>query len=189
MAAQMERGEIRANGERDSRVGWLETADGSRYRRREPEMGAALRPLASLLAIVLGLTLAHCASNYEVSPEVRKAEWEAKNIYPAAYRAEIIAYLRNYLNDPTNVRDAMVSEPMLKPMGLGNRFVSCVRFASRHGSDGNAAGGRENAVGREHAAIFVGGKLDAYQEVKDANKDRCAGAVYGPFPELEKLTR
>ncbi len=85
--------------------------------------------------------------------------------------------MRNYFNDPTNVRDTGVSEPELKPMGLGNRFMSCIRYALRNVG--------VNPPGREHVVIFVGGKLDAVRD----GRDQCAGAAYTPFPELERLTR
>jgi hypothetical protein len=126
---------------------------------------------------IFTLLLSACAS-YEVAPEVRKADWEAKNVFPVGYKSEILAYLRVYVNDPANVRDAGISEPALKSMGLGNRYVSCVRYASKR--TGSA---------KEHAAVFVGGKLDRFQEIKEANKDLCSGVSYAAFPQLEDLTR
>jgi hypothetical protein len=138
--------------------------------------GGVLR-LLSLLA--LGVTVSACASgNYEVSAEVRKAEWEAKNLYPRSYRAEIVAYLRTYLNDPSGLREAAISEPVLKPMGLGQRYVSCVRYRAKAGSG-------DLGASRDHLVVFVQGKLDAFKE----GKDQCAAATYVPFPELETLTR
>jgi hypothetical protein len=128
---------------------------------------------------LLAAALAGCASySTEPSPEAQRAAWEARNLYPQSYRSEILAYMRNYFNDPRNVRDAVVSEPELKPMGLGNRYVSCLRYGLK-----NAAGA--GPPGREHVVIFVGGKLDALRDAKD----QCAGAAYTAFPELERLTR
>jgi hypothetical protein len=138
--------------------------------------GGVLRLLGLL---VLGVTMSACASdNYEVSAEVRKAEWEAKNLYPRGYRAEIVAYLRTYLNDPTGLREAAISEPVLKPMGLGQRYVSCLRYRAK------AASG-DLGASRDHLVVFVQGKLDAFKE----GKDQCSAATYVPFPELETLTR
>ena len=129
--------------------------------------------------LALSVTMSACASgNYEVSEEVRKAEWEAKNVYPRAYRAEVVAYLRTYLNDPAGLKDAVISEPVLKPMGLGQRYVSCVRYRAK------APSGDLGAV-RDHLVVFVQGKLDAFKE----GKDQCSGATYVPFPELEALAR
>jgi hypothetical protein len=134
--------------------------------------------LRLLKALALGVTMSACASNnYEVSEEVRKAEWEAKNVYPQAYRAEILAYLRTYLNDPGGLEEAAVSAPVLKPMGLGKRYVSCLRYRAK-------TGGELGSV-KDHLVVFVQGKLDAFKE----GKEQCAGATYVPFPELESLTR
>jgi hypothetical protein len=134
--------------------------------------------LRLLKVLALGITMSACASNnYEVSEEVRKAEWEAKNVYPQAFRAEILAYLRTYLNDPSGVKEAAVSEPVLKPMGLGNRYVSCLRYRAKTSGDSGSV--------KDHLVVFVQGKLDAFKE----GKEQCVGATYVPFPELEALTR
>ena len=135
--------------------------------------------LAHWAPLLLAAVLGGCASySTEPSPEAQRAAWEARNIYPQSYRSEILAYMRNYLNEPGNVRDASVSEPELKPMGLGNRYLSCLRYGLR-----NAAGASQ--PGREHIVIFVEGKLDGVREARDL----CAGAAYTPFPELERLKR
>ena len=130
-------------------------------------------------AAILLAAFTACASDpTEPSPEARRAAWEAQNVYPEKYSAEVLAYMRNYLNNPRSVRDAAISEPTPKPMGLGNRYVSCLRYRLTDTSPGFPAG-------REHIVIYVGGKLDTVREAKD----QCAGAVYAPFPELERLTR
>jgi hypothetical protein len=142
------------------------------------------------LALVLAVALAACASDDGRSPEAKAAAWEAGNIYPANYRGEIIAYLRTYLNDPTNIRDAQVSEPTLRPAGAGNRYMVCVRFNAKKA--GGAYGGP-----REHLAIFLGGKLDRMVELRggepgrgeQAKPEQCSGATYAAFPELQRLTR
>jgi hypothetical protein len=134
-----------------------------------------LRSFAPLLLTAL----AACASDpTEPSPEMQRAAWEAQNVYPQNYRAEILAYMRIYLNDPRSVREAAVSEPALRPMGLGNRYVSCLRYNLSNTSPGYPSG-------REHIVIYVGGKLDAVRQAKD----QCAGAVYASFPDLERITR
>jgi hypothetical protein len=59
------------------------------------------------------------------------------------------------------------------------RYVSCLRFTPRQ-SDGSYREPRERAI------LYVNARLDRL--VEDA-AEVCAGAVYAPFPELEKLTR
>ena len=99
--------------------------------------------------------------------------------YPANYRAEILAFMKTYLNNPVGVRDAAMAEPVQRTVGGRLRYVSCLRFAARDG-DGSYREPRERAV------LYVDGRLDRL--VENASEP-CAGAVYAPFPELEKLTR
>jgi hypothetical protein len=130
-------------------------------------------------AILVAAAISACASySDEPTPEAQRADWEARNAYPQNYKSEVMSYLRIYLNDPSSVRDAFISPPELKPMGLGNRFMSCLRF----GSSDVSAGARDGA---DHLVVFVAGKLDSFRDAKG----QCASAAYVPFPELEHLTR
>jgi hypothetical protein len=133
--------------------------------------------------VLAGLLVGGCASN-DPQSDVHKADWEAMNAYPPNYRAEIVAYLRTYLNDPTGIREAMVSEPVLRPKGLGHRYQACVRYTPRKEAGSNMPV-RDHAPTRDHLVTFVDGKLDSLQDAKE----QCANAAYAPFPELEKLTR
>jgi len=144
---------------------------------------------ACVLVAGLAAGLAACAGEDGRTPEMRLAAWEAANLYPAAYKAEILAYLRTYLNDPSNVSEAIVSQPFLRPMGLGNRYVVCLRYSAKRssGSSGPA---------REHMAVFVSGKLDRFSDLRgeqakpeQAKSEQCSGASYAPFPEAERLAR
>jgi hypothetical protein len=145
---------------------------------------------------VLAIALAACAGEDGRTPEMRQAAWEAGNVYPASYKAEILAYLRSYLNDPTNVSEAFVSEPVLRSVGPGNRYVVCVRFTAKRGAGG---AGREQT--REHMAVFLSGKLDRFTDLRgepgraesgrgeQGKGEQCSGATYVAFPEAERLTR
>jgi hypothetical protein len=137
------------------------------------------------LACLLAVALAACATEDGRSLEAKAAAWEAGNVFPASYKPEILAYLRTYLNDPTGVREAQASEPALRNVGPGNRYVVCVRYNPRK------AGGAGYAGSRESAATFVGGKLDRFVDLRgeQAKSELCAGAAYAAFPELERLTR
>jgi hypothetical protein len=133
--------------------------------------------------VVAGLLLGACAS-YDAASDVHKADWEAANVYPQNYRAEIVAYLRTYLNDPTGLREAMVSEPVLRAKGLGHRYQSCLRYVPRKDA-GSTVPVRDHPPSRDHLVTFVNGKFDSLQDAKE----QCADAAYAPFPELEKITR
>jgi len=104
------------------------------------------------------------------------------NVRPVNYKAQILGAMHAYLNDPTGIRDAGIAEPALKPVGAGTRYVVCVRY--------NARKGRNQYVGvKEAAAVFVAGRFDRFvATAHGTSQDQCAGAVYAPFPELQKLT-
>ncbi len=103
------------------------------------------------------------------------------NAYPANYRADILAAMHAYLNDPTGIRDAALSEPMLKTAGSRTRYIVCLRFNGKQ-DNGTYVGDRQIA------AVFLAGRFDDFLDVAAA-KEPCAGAAYAPFPELEKLPR
>ncbi len=60
-----------------------------------------------------------CATDVGPTPAELKARWEAQNVFPADYKNDLLAFMRTYLNDPTRVRAAAVSQPMLKSLGPG----------------------------------------------------------------------
>jgi hypothetical protein len=126
----------------------------------------------SLLALALGA----CASGPSLAKQAADA---AANLYPADAKAEIIAFLRTYLNEPTGIRDAEMTAPTLKPVGSTNRYVSCLRFSANKSSGGYAAP-------KEHMVIFYSGKLERFIE---ANREQCRDAVYEPFPEAQRIRR
>lgn len=118
--------------------------------------------------------LAACASSSGPFQETKGGA--SVNIYPDNYRSEILAYLRSYLNDPTGIREAMISQPATRNVGVGERYVSCVRFNAKGPPGGGA---------RDYLAIFLAGKLDQM----GPTREECRAATYQPFPELERLTR
>jgi hypothetical protein len=103
----------------------------------------------------------------------------AEQPYPNNYRAELLAFMRTYLNNPVDVHDAAMAEPVQRTVGGRLRYVSCLRFTPRE-SDGSYREVRERAI------LYVDGRLD---RVAENATEACAGAVYTPFPELEKLSR
>jgi hypothetical protein len=99
--------------------------------------------------------------------------------FPKNYRAEVLSFLKTYLNNPVGVRDAMLAEPVERVVGGRQRYLACVRFSARESDDGY----REP---RERAMVFVDGRLD---RIIENAAEPCAGLAYAPFPDLEKLTR
>ena len=74
-----------------------------------------------IAAVLMGVALAACSSvekDYS-GPETQGGA--SVNIFPEKYRAEILAYQRSYLNDPTGIRSAAISQPAVrKVMGRDN---------------------------------------------------------------------
>lgn len=138
---------------------------------------------SAFAACGLAFLLAGCASD-DMGPSSAelKARWEAQNVYPASYKADLLAYLNTYLNDPSHVRTAAVSSPFLKSAGPGDRYIACVRYNARN-SDGKYMGSKDGA------AIYVSGKLDRFIDAPRDVRALCKDAAFAPFPELEKLAR
>ncbi|HEY1311355.1 MAG TPA: hypothetical protein VGF02_10435 [Pseudolabrys sp.] len=122
------------------------------------------------LVLTAGSLLAACGSN-------DKTPFVEPNIPPTAFKQEILDTLRRTLDDPTNVHDAFLSDPVLTPVGSDQRYTSCVRYNPR---DLN----RTYLGNKERIAYFFGGHLN---QLVEADKGQCAKAAYKPFPELEKL--
>ncbi|WP_139024692.1 hypothetical protein [Bradyrhizobium sp. STM 3843] len=99
--------------------------------------------------------------------------------FPNNYRTEILAFMRTYLNNPVGLHDTAMAEPVQRTVGGRLRYVSCIRYAARD-TDGSYRPARERAI------VYVDGRLD---RVVDDAGELCAGAAYGPFPELATLTR
>lgn len=126
-----------------------------------------------LLAPVLALALAACAANDYLG----KPKPVDPNVVPTNYKNEIIGVLKSTLIDPTNVKDAFISEPFLQPGNKDQRYTVCVRSNSRGYQ-------REYLGSKDRIAYFYGGSLN---QLIDATKEQCGNANYKPFPELEKL--
>lgn len=144
-------------------------------------MGRLARRAASLaLTLALPLTLAACFGSDSDRPTVMGGtQAGGPQPYPDNFRSDTLALMRSYLNNPVGVREANMAEPVQREVGGRQFYVSCLRFTPRE-TDGSYKGMRERAV------IFVNGRAD---RVIDRAGELCAGAVYVPFPELEKMTR
>lgn len=127
---------------------------------------------AARLALIgaAAVALAACAAPKEVEPE--------PNVLPANYKQEIIDTMMRTLDDPTNVKDAFITDPMLMvaPGGRNPRYIVCVKY--------NARAGRQYIGSRERIGTFFNGHLNQLVEI---GTEQCAKAAYKPFPELEKM--
>jgi len=127
--------------------------------------------IRACLLSALALALVACSSDAK-----KNAEPEP-NIVPTNYKQEIIDTLTRVLDDPTNVREAFISEPVLRPAGKDERYTVCVRANARNLS-------RHYTGAKDRIGYFFGGHLN---QLVDATKEQCGNAPYKPFPELEKF--
>lgn len=130
-----------------------------------------------VLALLLALSLAGCSSEWKAAREFSR---EVNTTPPGpGYKADVVAFMRTYLNNPTGVRDAFISEPALRTFDSAERYTACLRYTERK-NDGQYAPSKDSLV------IFRSGRLD---RVVDAAREACKDAAYQPFPELERLPR
>ena len=118
--------------------------------------------------LLLAAALAACAGSDESRSITYTDDRGVSNQpFPNNYKSEILSFMKTYLNNPVGVRDAAMAEPVQRTVGGRLRYVSCVRFTARD-TDGSY------------------GRLD---RIAENASEPCAGAVYAPFPDLEKMSR
>jgi hypothetical protein len=90
------------------------------------------------------------------------------NAYPATYRTQIATFLRQSLTSRADFRGALISPPMLMPVGDNQRYIVCVQF---HG----------NGQVKDKVAIYFAGMIAQFI---DSTPAQCGSAAYTPFTEL-----
>jgi hypothetical protein len=140
-----------------------------------------LRTSVKLAAILLlPVALAACAGSDDSKIISFTADrGVSEQPYPNNYRAELLSFMKTYLNNPVGVHDAAMADPVQRTVGGRVRYVSCLRFSGKE-SDGNYREPRERAI------VYVDGRLD---HVAENASDTCAGVAYAAFPDLEEMTR
>jgi hypothetical protein len=144
-----------------------------------------------LALLLIGIAVGSCASRYDT--ELQQKALEAQNVPPQNYKADLLAFLHTYLNNPENVREAAVSEPQKIMVQDVERYTACLRYNAKNSA------GRYTGLSN-HLAIFISGKFDRLIELGRATREtgggplqslreHCAKVAYQPFPELEKLRR
>jgi hypothetical protein len=143
----------------------------------ELRLGKSAKIAAILL---LPIALAACAGSEDSRSMTYTDDRGVSNQpYPNNYRAEVLAFMKTYLNNPVGVHDAAMAEPVQRVISGRLRYITCLRYSPRE-SDGNYREPRERAI------LYVDGRLDRL--VENA-AEPCAGAVFAPFPELQAMTR
>jgi hypothetical protein len=127
------------------------------------------RCIAVFGLLSFGLALAACSGD-------SKNAVEDPNIFPKNYQREVLSTLTSQLDDPTNIREAGITDPALRQAGREQRYAVCVRYNARNGN-------RHYEGVKERIGYFYGGELN---QLVEADQGQCKGAVYKPWPELEK---
>lgn len=129
------------------------------------------------LALSLTLAVGGCNSEWlDARDHTRTASAMAPG---PSHRADIVAFMHTYLNNPVGVRDAFISEPSLRTIEGTPRNSICLRYTARK-TDGQYAPSKDSLV------LFREGRLD---RVVDNAREACKEAAYQPFPELEHMSR
>ena len=143
-------------------------------------MRALTIPARCLAIFLLPLALTACFESDESRPtSFIEDSNDANQPVPANYKAEVVAFMHTYLNNPVGVHEASVAEPVQRTVGARLRWVGCVRYTERQ-LDGNYREPHERAI------VFVSGRLD---RVAQNSAELCAAAAYAPFPDMEKMSR
>jgi hypothetical protein len=129
------------------------------------------------LVLIAALALAGCSS--VSNPFATPAESSDVNTVPQNYRSELLAFMQTYLNDPTDVREAQIADPVLKRVGSSDRYVVCLKYNAKD-SQGRYMGAKDSV------AVFLRGR---FNQLVSATGEICKGAVYQPFPEMEIMRR
>lgn len=144
-------------------------------------MPPCVRPRAAISFVLLAsaayfLTACGTTPSPDLGNERRD---ERANILPVDAKGDLLAFLRSYLNDPSRIREAALTDPMLKQVGPVQRYVVCLRYNARD------LAGKYTGL-KDRLAVFVAGRLD---QLLEQPRDICNGVEYKPFPELTRLTR
>lgn len=139
-----------------------------------------VRCLLLPLAVSVALGLSACKSDMQWEQQyAQERVTQANAAVPVNYKTDIMAFMRTYLNDPSGIRGAYVSEPTRREIQGTDRFVSCVRYTAKK-SGGQYASSKDSLV------LYRNGRLD---HLIDNGREACKDAAYQPFPELEHLSR
>jgi hypothetical protein len=134
-------------------------------------------PVFALLAVVLGGCSGSSLEGFAFGKQPQTTSASDPNIYPSHYREQIAEFMRTYLNNPTKVKDASITEPVLRQVAGTPHYVSCVRYNPR--DINNRYEGPQT-----RQATFLGGNLIQFLTPEG---DACNGLAYQRFPAIESM--
>jgi hypothetical protein len=133
-------------------------------------------PNAGTTLLLAAMMLAGCTSSgssiFGGPKQAQPVQALDPNMLPTNYRTQIAEYLTTQLSDRADYRNALISTPVLKPIGDSQRYVVCLQF--------NGRSEHKNKV-----VIYFAGELQQYL---DSTPEQCGDAVFQPFRELGSLS-
>jgi hypothetical protein len=120
---------------------------------------------AGTAAALLALALCNCSGFGGPKKEAAPID---PNAYPANFRKQLAELLRQSLSNRADFRGALISQPILMPIGDSQRYMVCLQF---HG----------NGQVKTKVAIYFAGLV---QQFLDATPQQCGSVPYTPFTEL-----
>ncbi len=120
---------------------------------------------SAVAAVLIAMALAGCSGFGGPKKDAAPID---PNAYPANYRSQIATFLRQSLTNRADFHGALISQPMLMPIGDSQRYMVCVQF---HG----------NGQVKTKVAIYFGGLIAQFI---DATPEQCGAVAYTPFTEL-----
>jgi hypothetical protein len=126
-----------------------------------------LKTIAVCLTALLLPILTNCTAVLEF---LRLSKKEDPNAYPAAYRTDLLDYLKRNPTEMGSARNTFISAPSMKPFGSESRYFVCVKA-------------NDDGAQVQKVAVFLAGKIIQFV---DAGEE-CGRAFYQPFPELAAM--
>jgi hypothetical protein len=124
-----------------------------------------IRTLGTFTALAAALAAAACAGT-KTGPSIETVP------PPANYKGQVATFLRMMLIDREDFRGALISAPLLKPVGQNPHYIVCLRF--------NGRGERKDKM-----VVYLGQGISQYIE---PTPEQCGDAVFEPYKDLEDLT-
>jgi hypothetical protein len=120
------------------------------------------------MAVVLlsAMMVAGCGSSAKKQPAAPAPD---PNAMPANYRAQVMRFLAQNLQDAADFRGALIAPPALKKVNGSLHYVVCLQL--------NGHNKRKDKV-----VVYLSGEINQYV---DSTPEQCGDAAYQPLKELE----
>lgn len=106
-------------------------------------------------------------------PEPEKAD---PTLFPTQYKTAIVEFMRTWTENPGRVKDATIAQPVLRPVGNSQLYVTCVRY--------KPWGTNQFLEERTITVLFLTGRVS---QVLPEDPQICRGLSYQRYVELDQM--